>query len=115
LKETQSQPPGAHAPQLNDPAALPAPGLSSGRSAPPGSTPARKSGRLGAAEARLEAALDRLDATLGECAQALAGRGEGTAGMTRLQEENAALQQTRDSVSARLDAAVERLRQVLAH
>ncbi len=81
----------------------------------PGSTPARKSGRLGAAEARLEAALDRLDAALGECARILADRAEGTAGMTRLQEENAALQQTRDDVSARLDAAVERLRRVLAH
>ena len=81
----------------------------------PGAAPARKSGRLGAAEARLEAALDRLDAALGEYARTLAGRAESTAGMTQMQEENAALQQTRDDVSARLDAAVERLRRVLAH
>jgi hypothetical protein len=35
--------------------------------------------------------------------------------VTRLQEENAALRQTRADVSERLDAAVERLRRVLAH
>jgi ElaB/YqjD/DUF883 family membrane-anchored ribosome-binding protein len=89
LKETQSQSPGAAA--------------------------ARKSGRLGAAEARLDAALDRLDAALGACMQSLAERAEDEALLTRLQEENAALQQTREAVSARLDAAVERLRRVLAH
>lgn len=78
------------------------------QSHPHGSAPARKSGRLGAAEARLEAALDRLDA-------ALATQAEDAAGTTRLQEENAALRQSRADVSARLDAAVERLRRVLAH
>ncbi len=81
----------------------------------PGAPTARKSGRLGSAEARLEAALDRLDAALGACMQTLAERAEDAALLARLQEENAALQQIRDGVSARLDAAVERLRRVLAH
>ncbi|MSO84966.1 MAG: hypothetical protein EXR02_00285 [Rhodospirillales bacterium] len=70
--------------------------------------PARKSGRLGAAEDRLDAALDRLDAALAE-------RTGDPGSVTRLQEENAALRQIRDGVSERLDAAVERLRRALAH
>ena len=70
--------------------------------------PVRKSGRLGAAEVRLEAALNRLDAALAE-------RTEDRGFVTQLQEENAALRQIRDGVSTRLNAAVERLRQALAH
>ncbi|MEK7245018.1 MAG: hypothetical protein AAB223_03265 [Pseudomonadota bacterium] len=115
MKETPSQPPGAHAPQLNDPAALPAPGLSSGRPAPPATTPAWKSSRLGAAEARIEAALDRLDAALDGCERALVARAGDPGLVARLEKENTALQQTRADVSGRLDAAVERLRRALAH
>ena len=80
----------------------------------PAQPPARKPGRLGSAEARLDAALDRLDAALGLGLRQFATQAEEAAGMTRMQEENAALRRTRDEVSGRLDAAVERLRQVLA-
>ena len=82
--------------------------LKEAQSQPQGPAPVRKSGRLGAAEARIEAALDRLDAALGTQAEDLGS-------VTRLQEENAALRQTRAEVSGRLDAAIERLRRVLAH
>jgi hypothetical protein len=93
------------------------------RSQPSGSHAGRKPGRLGAAETRLDAALGRLEAALagaaaraGERDEARAReRAEDRAAVARLREENAALQQIRDGVSGRLDAAVERLRRVLAH
>ncbi len=93
----------------------------------------RKPGRLGAAEARLDAALGRIEAALEGVAGELAARADRAAAeaqarlraeeeragdraaLAQLREENAALQHTRDLVSGRLDAAVERLRQALAH
>jgi hypothetical protein len=93
------------------------------RSQPPGPRTARKPGRLEAAEARLDAALGRLEAALDGADRELAARAEALAAeragdraaVERLREENAALQQIRGDVSGRLDAAVERLRRVLAH
>jgi len=93
----------------------------------------RKPGRLGAAEARLEAALGRIEAALDGVGRELAARADRAAAeaesrvrvdteraedravLAQLREENAALQHVRDQVSSRLDAAVEHLRQVLAH
>ncbi len=89
--------------------------LTDDRSQPPASKSARKPGPLGAAEARLEAALDRFEAALDGAEARIEERAEDRAAMTRLREENAALQQTRAEVSDRLDAAVERLRRALAH
>lgn len=89
------------------------------QSQPQAPSPAWKTGRLGAAEARLEAALDRLGSALDGCVRTLGTQAEDsglmTGRITRLQEENAALRSTRDDVSGRLNAAIERLRRVLAH
>ena len=89
--------------------------MQEGQSPPPATAPARKSGRLGVAEARIEAALDRLDAALDGCARALAQQDANSGLVTRLQANNAALQQARAEISGRLDAAIERLHRVLAH
>lgn len=93
--------------------------MTDNQSQPPGTKPARKPGRLGTAEARLDAALGRLDAAFDSLGRALAAQAEERDGeraaVSRVRQENAALQQIRDDVSGRLDAAVERLRRVLAH
>ena len=80
--------------------------MQEGQSSPPAPAATRKSGRLGAAEARIEAALNRLDAALDGCVGALARRDETSGLVTRLQESNAALQQAHDSLSARLERAL---------
>lgn len=89
--------------------------MQEGQSPPPATALGRKSGRLGTAEVRIEAALDRLDAALDGCVRALARQDENSGLVTRLQVNNAALQQTRAEISGRLDAAIERLHRVLAH
>ena len=79
---------------------------------------AHKPGRLGSAEARLGSALDRLEQVLGGIEPArgadAAAAAEVAARVARLQDENVALQQTQDQIAGRLDAAVDRLRRVLA-
>ncbi len=86
---------------------------------PPGAKLARKPGPLGAAEARLEAALDRLEIALDgwtiRAEKRAEERGQDRAALSRLQDENAALQQIRADVSGRLDAAIQRLGRALAH
>ena len=82
-------------------------------------SPAHKSARLGVAEARLGSALDGLERALGSIAAARGGDSADTAvrgaeQVSRLQDENAALQQTHEQIAGRLDAAVDRLRRVLA-
>lgn len=93
--------------------------LTDNRSQSTGSKSARKPGRLGTAEARLDAALGRLETAFDGLGRALAAQAEerdgGRETVSRMREENAALQQIRADVSGRLDAAVERLRRVLAH
>ena len=62
--------------------------------------------RLDDAQRRIEQALDRLEATT-------EARKESTAQLAKLRADHAALKQTTETVSARLDAAISRLKSVL--
>lgn len=62
--------------------------------------------RLDDAQRRIDQALDRLEATT-------RARKESTAQLARLRADHEALKQTTETVSARLDAAISRLKTVL--
>lgn len=62
--------------------------------------------RLDDAQRRIDQALDRLEATTRV-------RRESTAQLARLRADHEALKQTTETVSARLDAAISRLKTVL--